>query len=206
MLITVALFMVGCASRVNLKETERVTPEVVGVKQVVSAQGRSDYVFCTSYGAWACKEVTQKTVVAPLEAKGASDDKKEFLSSLKKGVLTPSPLSNKAPEVIVYFDFDSDVLSLAEAEKVKTFLSNGGFDKDVVVTIAGFTDKVGAQSYNDELARRRAEAVRWFINQHFEIPLSNIRFDGAGKCCYVSSEDAKNRRAEILVSVKREAL
>lgn len=61
--------------------------------------------------------------------------------------------------VIFYFDFDSDVLSADEENKIDTFLAYLGRFPDVQVTPIGFADRRGAAAYNAALSLRRAQAV-----------------------------------------------
>jgi outer membrane protein OmpA-like peptidoglycan-associated protein len=63
--------------------------------------------------------------------------------------------------VTFYFDFDSDVLSAAEAAKIDTFTAYLARNPDVQLSLSGFADQVGGPStYNLDLSSRRAEAVR----------------------------------------------
>jgi len=73
------------------------------------------------------------------------------------------------------------------------------------VTIEGHTDSVGAEQYNMDLSRRRAESVRDFLVQTFP-QLANTQFTirGVGEAQPVASNDtdagrAQNRRVEIIV-------
>jgi outer membrane protein OmpA-like peptidoglycan-associated protein len=62
--------------------------------------------------------------------------------------------------VTFYFDFDSDVLSPAEAAKIDAFLPYMGRNPTVHVSLEGFADQVGGASrYNANLSLRRATAV-----------------------------------------------
>ena len=69
----------------------------------------------------------------------------------------------------------------------------------------GHTDSTGADDYNMELSRRRAETVRDFLVQNFP-RLANTQFSvrGFGETRPVASNDtadgrARNRRVEIRV-------
>ncbi|MEM3793357.1 MAG: OmpA family protein [Candidatus Bathyarchaeia archaeon] len=103
---------------------------------------------------------------------------------------TPASVTQKAPRTervreVVYFDFDSARINPAEASKLEPLRGKKG-----KFTITGYTCDIGTKAYNDRLALRRAEAVRNFLGVDAEVA-------GRGKCCYVSADRRKNRRAEI---------
>ncbi len=92
----------------------------------------------------------------------------------------------------VLFDLDSSVLKESEKEKVMTSL--GELRKAKEITVKGFTCDLGSKEHNDRLALERAQAVAVYLEEH---GVRLIRIDGEGKCCYVSEDRSKNRRAEI---------
>lgn len=62
--------------------------------------------------------------------------------------------------VTFYFDFDSDVLTPAEAGKIDAFLAYMTRNPTVHVSLEGFADQVGgASQYNVDLSGRRAASV-----------------------------------------------
>lgn len=74
-------------------------------------------------------------------------------------------------------------------------------DPSVRITIIGFTDSVGSESYNLELSRRRAEATAAYLTSQ-GVPSSQIVTDGLGEAEPRASNDtaagrAQNRRVEI---------
>lgn len=57
----------------------------------------------------------------------------------------------------VYFEFDSAELTGDAKDKLSKLVEEmEGKDEPVSVTVAGHTDQVGSESYNEELAERRA--------------------------------------------------
>jgi len=70
-------------------------------------------------------------------------------------------------------------------------------DPDLIgVRVKGFTCDLGSKSYNDRLARRRAEAVANVLGEEgFRV----VEIGGEGKCCYAPGERRNSRRAEITV-------
>ncbi|MGK7371101.1 MAG: OmpA family protein [Candidatus Halalkalibacterium sp. M3_1C_030] len=74
------------------------------------------------------------------------------------------------------------------------------------VMIEGFTDSIGSESYNKELSRRRADAVRMELNAN-GISSGRIQIRGYGESFPVASNDneagrQRNRRVEVIISDK----
>ena len=92
----------------------------------------------------------------------------------------------------VLFDLDSAVIK--EQEKTKIRDSIDVLKEAQSVTVKGFTCDLGSKEHNDRLALERAKAVAAFLEDHGIRPKE---VTGEGKCCYVSEDKSKNRRAEI---------
>jgi outer membrane protein OmpA-like peptidoglycan-associated protein len=100
----------------------------------------------------------------------------------------------------VYFDFDTHKLKTQEREKIINFSENT--DKNTPVKTIGYTCRIGTKEYNDALALKRAKEVSVILKS---MGFKNVEVEAFGKCCYVSeSENAKNRRVEILGNFKKE--
>jgi len=74
------------------------------------------------------------------------------------------------------------------------------------VMIEGFTDSIGSESYNKDLSRRRADAVRMELNTN-GISSGRIQIRGYGENFPVASNDTeagrqRNRRVEVIISDK----
>lgn len=113
----------------------------------------------------------------------------------------------RIPEKIL-FDFDSSKLR-SEAypvlEKIAESLKEEG--EGFKVTIKGHTDSKGSDSYNMNLSRRRAEAVRKALVDRFGVPASMLTAKGYGEREPLVPNDTeanrqKNRRVEFLVQPK----
>jgi outer membrane protein OmpA-like peptidoglycan-associated protein/uncharacterized membrane protein (UPF0127 family) len=77
------------------------------------------------------------------------------------------------------FDFDSATLSQAGRAQLLQFLEpikDKTYDK---VVVTGYTDQIGTPEYNDDLSRRRADAVALFLNQS-GLKVMNVQVVGAG--------------------------
>lgn len=101
-----------------------------------------------------------------------------------------------ATEISVFFDYDDNRIKKLEEEKLFKMLSDIQHADVPAVEIKGYTDKNGTQKHNDELAMKRAQAVADFLVAH-GFDRARITIEAHGKCCYVSEDDAQNRRVEL---------
>lgn len=104
----------------------------------------------------------------------------------------------------ILFDFNSDVLTDKGKEQLRpvgTALSANDL-KGMHYKIEGHTDIVGSDEYNVELSRRRAEAVKAFLTQEFELSSSAMKIEGKGKKDLADKENPTseaNRRVRIVL-------
>lgn len=106
----------------------------------------------------------------------------------------------------IYFEFDRDELmprSYVELDKLLTIMRN---NPGLVIEIVGHTDNLGADDYNLDLSKRRAQAVVKYLKDN-KISASRLRFRGLGESQPVATNDtdegrAQNRRVEFVVVKK----
>ena len=67
--------------------------------------------------------------------------------------------ADSSPIHTVYFGFGDDSVSPSERQRLDQAVDLLSTD-NVPLVVRGFTDSIGFQAYNDDLARRRSEAVR----------------------------------------------
>jgi OOP family OmpA-OmpF porin len=77
-------------------------------------------------------------------------------------------------------------------------------DKRFFIAVEGYTDKTGSKEYNEQLSRRRAEAVVEYLVAKHDIPIYRIHQIGLGEEKLVDdgrgrAAAAKNRRVEVKV-------
>src|SRR5262245_42701471 len=105
----------------------------------------------------------------------------------------------------VLFEFNSDKIlqtyygDLDKLGKVLTAPQYSAYR----VQIEGYTDNIGADSYNQRLSERRAQSVKRYLVQHFPIPSDRLVVRGFGKSNPIASNDTaegrdKNRRVEVV--------
>lgn len=109
-----------------------------------------------------------------------------------------------AVDIHVRFAYNSHDLTeegRQQAEALGEALSDPVF-ADNRFHLVGHTDQVGSQEYNLPLSQKRAETVRQYILEHFDIAPDRIRTSGQGKAELLFHDDDKatqalNRRVEV---------
>lgn len=104
----------------------------------------------------------------------------------------------------VVFDVDSDQLNEGGERSLRQIAEALKQNPDSQILVEGYTDSTGSEQYNQDLSRRRAEAVKESFVEH-GIPPERIRTEGHGEQFPVASNDTPqgrqlNRRVEIVVS------
>lgn len=110
----------------------------------------------------------------------------------------------------VLFDFDRAEIKPAAAEDLGKVAQVLREHPGAPVTIEGHTDGKGADDYNLQLSRRRAEAVKAWLVTNAGIPASSVSTRGLGESKPVASNTRpdgsddpdgrqRNRRVEIIV-------
>jgi OOP family OmpA-OmpF porin len=103
----------------------------------------------------------------------------------------------------VYFDFDKSTIKpegMAVLDQAAALLQK---HERVVVEVAGHTDSVGSDAYNQGLSERRANAVRDYLTSK-GVTATRLTARGYGEAQPVASNDtdegrAENRRVELIV-------
>ena len=111
-----------------------------------------------------------------------------------------------SPVHTVYFQFGEDSVSVPEQRRLGQ-ITNMLESTSRPVVVQGFTDSIGFQAYNDDLALRRAHAVRQALLT-LGIPGSRIETAGVGRAGYVADNRKEstrhlNRRVEIRLAERR---
>jgi len=102
----------------------------------------------------------------------------------------------------VNFNFDSHELT-PEARMALDELAAQIKDREnFVLELQGFADATGTDAYNNQLTRRRADAVRRYLAEQHNIPLFRMHILGFGEMRSVADNStregrAQNRRVEV---------
>ena len=104
----------------------------------------------------------------------------------------------------VLFEFDKAALKSGALRGLAPLVAFIKDNPDRHIALEGHTDSVGSESYNIDLSRQRAEAVRQFLVQNGVNP-KNISARGLGEAYPVVSNNSEagrlqNRRVQIIIS------
>ena len=126
----------------------------------------------------------------------------------------PAPAAAKRPptekitlDTDTYFDFDKATLKPEGQRKLDEIATRLKQMELEVVVATGHTDSIGTENYNEILSRRRAAAVKNFLESR-SLPADRIHIDAKGEKEPVASNAsrdgrAKNRRVEVEVVGKK---
>jgi outer membrane protein OmpA-like peptidoglycan-associated protein len=110
----------------------------------------------------------------------------------------------QSQQAVVLFKLNSYRLGDDARQQLDQVVSQAGSFKRFYIAIEGFTDKTGSAAYNEELSRRRAEAVMDYLVGEKNLPVYRVQFVGLGETHPVDDGHtrdarAKNRRVEVTV-------
>jgi OOP family OmpA-OmpF porin len=105
------------------------------------------------------------------------------------------PIADEPLTATVYFGYNGSKVRPGEARKLDDFaakLSGRAYDR---LDAIGHADRIGDDSYNLALSRRRAEAVRDYLAGK-DVDAKRVRTDAKGEGESVTGEACKNMGAE----------
>ena len=157
-----------------------------------------------------CDGVLAKAVPIPPPPPTAQAQPPEPAEPPPVVLLPPEPVSVSRPviekitlDTDTYFDFDKAELKPDGERKLEVIASRLQEMKLEVMVAVGHADATGKADYNENLSRRRAEAVKMFFESR-GFSADRIHIDGKGESQPVASNAtrdgrAKNRRVEVEV-------
>jgi OOP family OmpA-OmpF porin len=107
-----------------------------------------------------------------------------------------------AGSTVVPFAFNKDVLTKDSKDELDRLVADKSTMKRYFIAVEGFTDQTGTAAYNNQLSRRRAEAVTQYLVAKHDIPVYRIHMIGLGQekladDGHDKAARAKNRRVEV---------
>lgn len=106
----------------------------------------------------------------------------------------------------VYFEFDSDILD-ENAKEILNTLTENSSDYSYEIIVEGHADNIGNPDYNQNLSRRRAEAVKNYLTSN-GVDTSSVSLAAEGESEPIASNNtsygrALNRRAELTIKITK---
>lgn len=115
----------------------------------------------------------------------------------------PAPISREARTV--YFDFNKSTLNPDGIAKLNTLVSLiGSSDQIIGAGIAGFADRIGSNSYNLELSKKRAKTVYDYLSQRVNINTQILDIRALGENAPVTDCSKELVRAEQIACLQRD--
>jgi OOP family OmpA-OmpF porin len=87
------------------------------------------------------------------------------------------------------FDFDKSAIKPAAVHEFDAFVTEIRGSRYEVITVTGYTDRIGKPEYNKKLSIRRAEAVKAYIVANSSIPADKVTAIGAAGSDPVTKPD-----------------
>ena len=103
----------------------------------------------------------------------------------------------------VYFDYDESAIRADAETALRAKVAILRASPEVRIRIEGHADSTGPDAYNLELSQRRADSVKRYLVQHFDIDAEHLFTEGRGENEPIATNAtragrAKNRRAEFV--------
>lgn len=106
----------------------------------------------------------------------------------------------------IYFDFNSDELTGAAADKLDAlaYIIRASRGNIVRADIVGFADEMGNAKYNIALSERRAESVRAYLSQLVNIDTRVSEIRGLGESESITDCDSVRKRADRIACLAKD--
>lgn len=193
----------------------RQPPYVVRVRR--GADGRPETVLVPLAGAAAAQRLRERSAApaadpgTALPILGARRPALPGVRAVPPGTALPPALIERTlletglfRTLDVVFEFDESTLLPHSANTLDAVGAVLARNRGLVVEIAGHTDSIGPDAYNQRLSRRRAETVRQYLLDRFPIDPDRLAATGYGETQPIATNDnptgrTLNRRVEFRV-------
>jgi outer membrane protein OmpA-like peptidoglycan-associated protein len=138
-------------------------------------------------------------------------DGKFRIEAVKIEYITPHPANivekqlteqKRAVTYGIYFDFNKDTIKPESEPVLKEIVQAMGDNPDWKLTVEGNTDNIGGDTYNLDLSKRRAAAVKEALVTRYHIAPDRLSTNGFGASHPIETNQtlegrARNRRVEL---------
>jgi OmpA-OmpF porin, OOP family len=201
------LSTVGCATKKYVQS--QITPinNKIGELNDITAKNTSDIKDVdgkAQQGIQAANQADQKALAAGDSADQANQKANHVASGLNGLQGTVENLDNYKPtaNTTIQFGFNKATLTKADEQILDEFAQQVAGQKHYIIQVQGYTDGVGSVQYNNQLSRRRADAVIQYLAAKHNVPPYRIYLIGLGMENPVAENSnaagrAKNRRVDV---------
>jgi OOP family OmpA-OmpF porin len=201
------LSTLGCATKKYVQS--QVTPinnKIGELNDITSKNTRdiTDVDGKAQQGIQAANQADQKALAAGDSADQANQKANHVSSGLNGLQGTVENLDNykSAANTTIQFGFNKATLTKADEKLLDEFALQVADQKHYIIQVQGYTDGVGSTEYNNQLSRRRADAVIQYLAAKHSVPPHRIYIIGLGKDNPVAENRnaagrAKNRRVDV---------
>ena len=205
--VTTLFANIGCATKKYVQS--QITPinNKIGELNEITAKNTKDITDVdgkAQQGIADANAADQKALAAGNSAEQANQKAARLGTGLNGLQGTVENLDNYKPvaNLTVQFGFNKSALTKADEQQLDEFAQQIDQQKHYIVQVQGFTDAIGSNEYNNQLSRRRADAVIQYLAAKHNVPPYRIYLIGLGKDNPVAqntsaSGRAKNRRVDV---------
>lgn len=154
------------------------------------ADGSGDYFTCQYQVVFNKDHVAEQFYWKPASCKSVLDKPAPVAAAPAPVPLPSKPISLSADALFAFDKADLTDAGRSHLDALLQQLRSASQIEDI--TIAGYTDRIGTDSYNMDLSRRRAESVRDYLAAA-GVPANAMRVDGRGEADPVVQCDDKER-------------
>ena len=201
------LSTIGCATKKYVQSQVAPINNQIGELNDITAkntQGIKDADSKAQQGITAANAADQKALAAGESADQANQKANHLGTGLNglQGVV--ESLDNYKPAANTTIQFGSNKATLTKADEriLDEFAQQLTGQKHYIIQVQGYTDGVGSVQYNNQLSRRRADAVIQYLAAKHNVPPYRIYIIGLGMENPVAENSsaagrAKNRRVDV---------
>src|SRR5271169_4598917 len=198
---------VGCATKKYVQS--QITPinnKIGELDEITSKNTRDikDVDGKAQQGIQAANQADEKAASAGQSAQQANEKAGHVASGLNGLAGTVENLDNYKPtaNTTILFGSNKATLTKADQQSLDEFAQQVAGQKHYIIQVQGYTDGVGSVEYNDQLSRRRADAVIQYLAAKHDVPPYRVYIIGLGMEKPVAENSnragrAKNRRVDV---------
>ena len=198
---------IGCATKKYVRQQLTPINNKIGELDEISSKNSKDILDVNGkaeQGITAASAADQKAAAANDSAQQANQGVAGVKTGLNGLQGTVENLDNYKPvaNTTVQFGVDKAALTKADQQALDEFAQQIGQQKHFIVQVQGYTDSTGSAEYNNQLSRRRADAVIQYLAAKHNVPPYRVYIIGLGEDNPVADNKSsvgrkKNRRVDV---------